>query len=118
MLEVLDPEQNNAFSDHYLEMALRSLQGHVHYNGQLSWSDPSRLARSYGGESSFPVTIEEEKLEIANRYLIPRQIEENGISDIGLTFEPGALQRIIREYTFEAGVRNLGARKSVGSAAK
>jgi len=55
----------------------------------------------------FPGYIEEEKLEIANRYLIPRQIEENGIRDIGLIFDLAALQRIIREYTFEAGVRNL-----------
>ena len=55
----------------------------------------------------FPGYIEEEKLEIANRYLIPRQIEENGIADIDFSFEAGALQRIIREYTFEAGVRNL-----------
>ncbi len=55
----------------------------------------------------FPGYIEEEKLEIANCYLIPRQIEENGIADIDFSFETGALQRIIREYTFEAGVRNL-----------
>jgi ATP-dependent Lon protease len=55
----------------------------------------------------FPGYIEEEKLEIANRFLIPRQVEENGVSDIALPFEAAALQRIIREYTFEAGVRNL-----------
>ncbi len=55
----------------------------------------------------FPGYIEEEKVEIANRYLIPRQIEENGIEELGLTLEPPALQRIIREYTYEAGVRNL-----------
>jgi ATP-dependent Lon protease len=55
----------------------------------------------------FPGYIEEEKLEIANRYLIPRQIEENGIDELGLTFELPALQRIIREYTYEAGVRGL-----------
>jgi ATP-dependent Lon protease len=55
----------------------------------------------------FPGYIEDEKLEIATRYLIPRQIEENGVGDLGLTFEIAALKRIIREYTFEAGVRNL-----------
>ena len=55
----------------------------------------------------FPGYIEEEKLEIANRYLIPRQIEENGVDELNLTFEPDAIRRIIREYTYEAGVRNL-----------
>jgi ATP-dependent Lon protease len=55
----------------------------------------------------FPGYIEEEKVEIANRYLIPRQIEENGIDELGLTFEASAMQRVIREYTYEAGVRGL-----------
>jgi ATP-dependent Lon protease len=55
----------------------------------------------------FPGYIEEEKLEIANRYLIPRQIEENGLDGVGLQFEAEAVRRIIREYTYEAGVRNL-----------
>jgi ATP-dependent Lon protease len=55
----------------------------------------------------FPGYIEEEKLAIAARFLIPRQIEENGVSDVSLEFETPALQRIIREYTFEAGVRNF-----------
>jgi ATP-dependent Lon protease len=55
----------------------------------------------------FPGYIEEEKLEIANRYLIPRQIEENGVDEISLTFAGDAVRRVIREYTYEAGVRNL-----------
>jgi ATP-dependent Lon protease len=55
----------------------------------------------------FPGYIEEEKLEIANRYLIPRQIEENGIESLEISFEEPAVRRIIREYTYEAGVRNL-----------
>jgi ATP-dependent Lon protease len=55
----------------------------------------------------FPGYIEEEKLEIATRYLIPRQIEENGVDELHLVFEPDAIRRIIREYTYEAGVRNL-----------
>src|SRR5512133_688449 len=55
----------------------------------------------------FPGYIEEEKLEIAHRFLIPRQIEESGLGDAEIQLLDSALQRLIREYTYEAGVRNL-----------
>ena len=106
LLEVLDPEQNNTFTDHYLDQPF-DLSA-VMFVGTANYEEPIPPALKDRMEViELPGYTTQEKLSIAKRYLVPRQLREHGLKKTQLTIQDEALASIIASYTREAGVRNL-----------
>ncbi len=106
LLEVLDPEQNHSFTDHYLDVPFDLSK--VMFIATANYTDPIAPAlRDRMEVIELPGYSHQDKLRIAKKYLVPRQLDQHGLTAAKLTITDRALSEIIESYTREAGVRNL-----------
>lgn len=106
MLEVLDPEQNRNFTDNYLDVPFDLSK--VLFVTTANWLDPIMPAlRDRLEVIELPSYTADEKLEIAKRHIVPRQLEQHGVNADQVRLQPAAIRKLISGYTREAGVRNL-----------
>jgi ATP-dependent Lon protease len=112
MLEVLDPAQNDSFRDHYLDLPF-DLSGVLFITTANTLETVMPALQDRMEVISLAGYTLDEKLQIARRYLVPRQIEQNGLTRSRIAFTDAALRAIAEEYTREAGVRNL--EREIGS---
>ena len=112
LLEVLDPNQNREFVDHYLNVPYDLSQVMFFATANTTDTIPSALLDRLEVIRIAGYTTEE-KVAIAEKYIIPRQLSETGLSEVGIEFDPAAIQFLIERYTLESGVRNL--EREVGS---
>ena len=115
MLEVLDPEQNSTFRDHYLDLPFDLSRVMFICTANMLDTIPGPL-RDRMEIISIAGYTQEDKLHIAKRYLVPRQLERNGLKEGQLEFTDDALRTVIESYTREAGVRNL--EREIGTIAR
>ena len=113
MLEVLDPEQNSTFRDHYIDLPFDLSRCLLHLHREPARSRAAAPLRDRMEVIELSGYTQEEKREIAKRYLVPRQMEQNGVGRSKIAFTDDALELIIDGYTREAGVRNL--EREIGS---
>ncbi|MCF6179237.1 MAG: endopeptidase La [Geopsychrobacter sp.] len=106
LLEVLDPEQNDSFSDHYLDVPFDLSKVMFITTANIMDPIPSAL-RDRMEVIRLSGYSDEDKEQIAYKYLIPKEIEENGLAKHPIEFSPAAVRKILHDYTREAGVRNL-----------